>query len=73
MWFLAVLGSEKQTQFKAKQTQSYLAPRIFWGLKTKLKKQSQFKPNFVRVSDCFVIACIVMEESRAFPVTGNFV
>jgi len=27
---------------KAKQTQSYLAPRIFWGLKTNLKKQTQF-------------------------------
>ena len=27
---------------KAKQSQSYLAPRILWGLKTYLKKQSQF-------------------------------
>ena len=38
-----------------------------------LKKQTQFKPNFVMVSDDFVIASIVTEESRAFPVAGSFV
>jgi len=39
LWFWA---AKKQTQFKANQSQSYLAPRFIWGLKGDLKKQSQF-------------------------------
>jgi len=31
-------AAKKQTQFKANQSQYYLAPRFIWGL----KKQSQF-------------------------------
>ena len=35
-------GRRKTKPIKAKQTQYYLAPRFIWGLKSYLKKQSQF-------------------------------
>jgi hypothetical protein len=38
-WFLGFIRFEKTNPI---QTRIYLAPRIFWGLKTNLKKQSQF-------------------------------
>jgi len=50
--FWRFCAARKQSQFKAKQSQYYLAPRFIWGLKngfektkpikTDLKKQSQF-------------------------------
>ncbi len=41
IWRFKRLGAaKKQSQFKAKQTQSYLAPRFIfiWGLKTRIEK-----------------------------------
>ncbi len=43
LWSISCFeAAKKQSQFKANQTQYYLAPRIFWGLKTNLKKRTQF-------------------------------
>ncbi|HUT47669.1 MAG TPA: hypothetical protein VMX36_15410 [Sedimentisphaerales bacterium] len=39
MWFWA---AKKQSQFKANSKPILFSPQIFWGLKTNLKKQSQF-------------------------------
>ena len=44
---------------------------VFGGFRQ--EKTKPIKPNFVRVSDGFVIVCTVMEETRAFPVSWNFV
>jgi hypothetical protein len=35
---------------QGKQTQFYLAPRFIWGLKTNLKKQSQFVSGLIGVT-----------------------
>jgi len=35
LWFWA---ARKQSQFKAKQSQYYLAPRFIWGLKNRFEK-----------------------------------
>jgi hypothetical protein len=59
---------------RKKRTQIYLAPRIFWGLKTDLKKQtcperSRMEPIY---SYCVVlIACRENEVEKAKPISRN--
>ena len=67
---------KKQTQFTVgRKWRNVFSERGLWQETSRpnRRKQSQFKPNFVRVSDGFVIACIVTEESWAFLLTWNFV
>ena len=52
LWRFSRFGSaKKQSQFKANQTQLYLAPRFSGGWKTNLKKQSQSPGSYVTRSN----------------------
>jgi len=56
-------AARKQSQFKAKQTQFYLAPRFIWGLKNRFEKT---KPISCFVYRMWYIVCRVLKKQSQF-------